>query len=101
MISSLIFSTCVLLAASISTKSKVFQLFIRLQFSHLLQGLSLSETQFMAFANILAVDVFHVHLGQKKIYEEFVFHFSISALSISFTCSCQTILSKLFGLYFR
>jgi len=70
--SSLIFSTCVLLAASISTKSRDFQLFISLQFSHLLQGFSHSQMQFIAFAKILAVDVFQVHLGQKKIYDEFI-----------------------------
>jgi hypothetical protein len=101
MISSLILSTCVLLAASISTKSNVFHSFISLQASQLLQGFSHSHVQFMAFAKILAVDVLPVHLGQKNIYDEESLFCSLSAFKISFTCSCHTTELKSFGLYFR
>ncbi len=100
-ISSLILSTWVLLAASISTKSNVLQLSINLQFSHSLQGFSHSQVQLIAFAKILAVEVLPVHLGQKKTYEELSLSCFTSAFKISFTCSCPTIVSKLFGLYFR
>ena len=66
-ISSLILSTQVCEAASISMMSIVVPLLMALQFSHTLQGLpSIVVRQFIALANNLALDVFPVHLGQKK-----------------------------------
>ena len=67
MISSLILSTQVWEAASISMISMVVPLLIARQFSHSLQGLpSVVVRQLIAFAKSLALDVFPVPLGQKK-----------------------------------
>ncbi len=62
LIKSLTSSTPVWLAASISTKSKELPAVISRQEEHLLQGSEflvrpLADSQFMALANILAIDV--------------------------------------------
>jgi len=66
-ISSLILSTQVCDAASISIISIVVPCPIAIQFSQLLQGFpSVVLRQLIALANSLALEVFPVPLGQKK-----------------------------------
>lgn len=66
-IRSLAFSTLLLDAASISIKSSNVPLFIPEHISHSLHGFpSIGFKQFIAFANILAVDVLPVPLVPEK-----------------------------------
>jgi hypothetical protein len=64
---SLILSTHVLLAASISITSTKLSVFIAIHISHLLHGFQFCKSrQFTPLANILAVEVFHVPLGPQR-----------------------------------
>ncbi|MBT6778911.1 hypothetical protein HOA93_03990 [bacterium] len=58
-------------------------------------------SQFTVFANNLAVEVFHVHLGPQNKYAHTVFLFSIAFCNVSFTNDCHTRFVKSDGLYLR
>src|SRR3712207_178755 len=67
-LSSLISSTLLLDAASISITSKLDESNIDVQTSHLLHGFILASVQLTALAKILAVDVFPVPLVPQNKY---------------------------------
>ena len=100
---SLIFSTPVFDAASISIISKAFPSVICLHMSHLQQGFivgSLNAWQFKDFANILALDVFPVPLGPLKRYAGAIFFVNNACFKVIDINFWPTSSSKLLGLYF-
>jgi len=79
------------LAASISITSTKLSVFIALQILQLLQGFHFSRfSQLTAFAKILAVLVFPVHLGQHKRYAPTVLFSATAFCKVFFTNSCPT-----------
>jgi len=90
-------------AASISIISRAFPSVICLHKSHLQQGFIVGWSnawQFRDFANILALDVFPVPLGQLKSYAGAIFFVKSACLSVMDINFCPASSSKLFGLYF-
>jgi len=76
--------------------------FIALQIPHSLQGFQFSGfLQLTAFAKILAVLVFPVHLGQHNKYAPTVLSLATAFCKVFFTNSCPTKDLKSCGLYFR
>ena len=99
-LNSLISSTLLFDAASISTTSIVLSSKISLQFSHSLQGSSLCKlVQFTALENIFAVDVFPVPLVPQNKYAWPTLLFSIWFFKVLTICSWPITSLKFLGLY--
>ncbi|MDP2396479.1 MAG: hypothetical protein Q8S84_08530 [bacterium] len=99
---SLILSTQVLLAASISIISISLSSAKSLQILHCKQGFQFCGfSQLIAFAIILAVEVLPVHLGQHNKYAHTVLLSDTAFCKVSFTNDCHTKFLKSAGLYFR
>ncbi len=99
---SLISSTPLLLAASISITSLIELFSIPRQISHSLHGFSAGAcSQLTAFAIIFAIEVFPVPRGPLNKYACAILLFFKAFLKVLVICSCPAISSKVAGLYVR